>query len=101
MINLFSSKREAFPKREALTLIYIIPLALGLLGFFFKEISPDGNLGFLSNTTVVYCFLGIGLVGSVIDVVLFYKKIQSNKKTAAEEDNHRSENELKDRHRNR
>ena len=100
MINLFSSKREAFPKREALTLIYIIPFALGLLGFF-EEISPDENLGFLSNTTVVYCFLGIGLVGSVIDVVLFYKKIQSNQKTAAEEDNHRSENELKDRHRNR
>ena len=100
MINLFSSKREAFPKREALTFIYLIPFALGLLGFF-EEISPDGNLGFLSNTTVVYCFLGIGLVGSVIDVVLFYKKIQSNQKTAAEEDNHRSENELKDRHRNR
>jgi hypothetical protein len=100
MINLFSSKREAFPKREALTLIYIIPFALGLLGFF-EEISPDENLGFLSNTTVVYCFLGIGLVGSVIDLVLVYKKIQSNQKTAAEEDNHRSENELKDRHRNR
>ena len=94
MNNLISSKREA------MSLIYVIPFGLGLYGFF-EGTDQDGIMGFLNNDTVVYCFLGVGLVGMIIDLVLLYKKMKSNQKKAAEEDKYQSENELKDRHRNR
>lgn len=87
-------------KREAMSLIYAIPFGLGLYGFF-KGTDQDGIMGFLNNDTVVYCFLGVGLVGMIIDLVLLYKKMKSNQKKAAEEDKYQSENELKDRHRSR
>jgi hypothetical protein len=87
-------------KREAMSLIYIVPFGLGLWGFF-NEPGQDGIMGFLKNDTVVYCFLGVGLVGMVIDFVSFYKKIKSNQKKVAEEDKYQSENELKDQHRSK
>jgi len=93
-------KNQFYSRRETLAYIYIIPAGLGIYGFV--EVPPqEGIMGFLNNEIIVYCLLGIGLIGAVIDSVLFVKEKQSDKgkrserEKTAEEHANRSYSERK------
>jgi hypothetical protein len=76
-------KSPFYSKQEALSYIYIIPGGLGIYGFF--EVPPqEGIIGFLNSEIIIYCLLGIGLIGAVIHFVLFVKEEQSERKKTAE-----------------
>jgi len=70
-------------KREAMSTIYAGSLGLGVWGFF-NDAPQENIMAFLNNDSIVYGFLGFGLVGMIVDFFLFYKKLIRNKKKAAE-----------------
>jgi len=66
-------------KREAMSTIYPVSLGLGVWGFF-NDAPQENIMAFLNNDSIVYGFLGFGLVGMIVDFFLRYKKLIRNKK---------------------
>ncbi|MDG1165144.1 MAG: hypothetical protein P8N61_07205 [Porticoccaceae bacterium] len=69
-------------KRKAMFAIYMVPFSLGVWGLF-NDPPQENTMAFLNNDTIVYGFLGFGLVGMIgmiVDFFLLYKKLIRNKK---------------------
>ena len=77
-------------KREAMSTIYPVSLGLGVWGFF-NDAPQENIMAFLNNDSIVYGFLGFGLVGMIVDFFLLYKKLIRNKKKAAEKSRYKIE----------